>query len=369
MRHHVYANDDESDSARAGRAADRKIGSSAGAAPDVCMSPPGPPAGPVPIPYSNTCEYKDLTDLSITVFLKGSGAALENKSAFKTSYGNEPATENFSKGLVSAKIKGRCYFQSWSPNVKIEGLGVARHMDMVTHNHSNPTNTPSAPYVSVDSGKSKCRKNKNKMNHACKPESRKEKGKKAAKASGFSKITQKLDALVDKNVQGWVADHCGGLMLKPVSPKTNKDISEISKKMLEMTEDLDRFVTNELSRVGDEIKDAIFRKSVTAAEKMALKKARNAAIRHGVALGGGAIGGVGAVVTEAAAAVVTAGDTIHGIYKGGAIAWEAVSKYGSVSDIIDEIPAKLRDSINEAKNNPQKALSDFNQCISLNPDF
>ncbi len=102
---------------------------------DVCMSPPGPPAGPVPIPYPNTTFSKHLAEGSATVFVCGTPVALKDKACFATSAGNEPATEMFKKGISTGVIKGKAYFTSWSSDVKIEGLNVCRHFDIMTHNH------------------------------------------------------------------------------------------------------------------------------------------------------------------------------------------------------------------------------------------
>ncbi|WP_338848505.1 DUF4150 domain-containing protein [Massilia sp. W12] len=128
METHVYANGNEISS----KAAD---GKSAAATPDVCWSPPGPAAGPVPIPYTNTAFTKDLANGSTTVFICGTSVSLKDKSYFATSTGNEPATEQFQKGIVSGVIKGKAYFASWSADVKIEGFNVCRHVDLMTHNH------------------------------------------------------------------------------------------------------------------------------------------------------------------------------------------------------------------------------------------
>ncbi|MDR0702967.1 MAG: DUF4150 domain-containing protein [Azoarcus sp.] len=32
-------------------------------------------------------------------------------------------------------MTGKAYFTNWSPDVKIEGLNVCRHVDPMTHNH------------------------------------------------------------------------------------------------------------------------------------------------------------------------------------------------------------------------------------------
>lgn len=124
----VYANDNEI----CCKAAD---GKSVLMPSDVCMSPPGPPAGPVPIPYPNTSLASDLANGSTTVFIRGTEIALKDVSYFATSSGNEPATMAFQKGIATGVIKGKAVFIDWSMNVKVEGLNVCRHFDPMTHNH------------------------------------------------------------------------------------------------------------------------------------------------------------------------------------------------------------------------------------------
>ena len=141
MPHFVFANDNEI-------AAKSASGVSSACAPDVCFSPGPPPPG-VPVPYANTTLAKDLDNLSRTVFFKGTGAALEKDSYFATSYGNEPATPGLKKGTVSGQIKGKGHFATWSMNVKVEGKGVARHLDTVTHNHNSPANALVQKYRSI----------------------------------------------------------------------------------------------------------------------------------------------------------------------------------------------------------------------------
>jgi hypothetical protein len=52
------------------------------------------------------------------------------------------------KGIVTSKITGKVYFTSWSPNVKVEGKNVVRHLDLTTHNHaSSPGQTPPQSYI------------------------------------------------------------------------------------------------------------------------------------------------------------------------------------------------------------------------------
>jgi len=108
------------------------------AMPDVCMSPPSPPVGPIPIPYPNTATASDTTDGSKSVQIDGQEVHLKNKSSYKTSNGNQPATNNFGANILTHKITGAMKFAAWSFNVKVEGQNVVRFMDLTTHNHANP---------------------------------------------------------------------------------------------------------------------------------------------------------------------------------------------------------------------------------------
>jgi hypothetical protein len=110
------------------------------AMPDVCLSPPSPPAGPVPIPYPNTATASDTDQGSKTVKVGGDEVGLKNKSDYKKSSGDEAATKSLGMGVVSHNIQGPMQHAAWSMDVKIEGENAIRHMDLTTHNHSNPTN-------------------------------------------------------------------------------------------------------------------------------------------------------------------------------------------------------------------------------------
>lgn len=124
-------------------------GKSICAFPDVCMSPPSPPAGPLPIPYPNTAMASDTAEGSKTVKVEGAEAMLKNKSYFKKSTGDEAATKSFGMNVLSHQIQGKLYFTSWSMDVKIEGENAPRHLDMATHNHgSSPPGT--SPWVHMD---------------------------------------------------------------------------------------------------------------------------------------------------------------------------------------------------------------------------
>jgi uncharacterized Zn-binding protein involved in type VI secretion len=116
-----------------------------GAMPDVCLSPPSPPAGPVPIPYPNFSKASDTTDGSKTVKIRGKEVGLKGKSSYKQSKGDEAATNSLGAGVLSHKIQGSVIHQAGSMNVKVEGCNVFRFGDLTTGNHVNSTNGPTVP--------------------------------------------------------------------------------------------------------------------------------------------------------------------------------------------------------------------------------
>lgn len=109
--------------------------------PDVCLSPPSPPAGPIPIPYPNFGMASDTTSGCTSVIVKGKEAGKKNASKYSTIKGDEPATNSFGAGVVSHKINGPLYFAAYSFDVMFEGSGAERFMDLTTTNHMNNQNT------------------------------------------------------------------------------------------------------------------------------------------------------------------------------------------------------------------------------------
>lgn len=113
------------------------------AMPDVCLSPPSPPAGPIPIPYPNTAQASDTSDGSKTVKIGGDEAGLKSASSYKKSNGDEAATKSLGMGVVTHTIQDAMRHSAWSFDVKFEGANVIRHMDLTTHNHMNTQNSGS----------------------------------------------------------------------------------------------------------------------------------------------------------------------------------------------------------------------------------
>lgn len=116
-------------------------GGSGKAYPDVCLSPPPAPTGPVPIPYPNSLSASDLADGSSSVLIEGNPTALEDASSISTSTGDEAGNQG--GNVVTHKKKGKGYFLLWSFDVQIEGKGVCRHGDPIGQNcGSKPVGAP-----------------------------------------------------------------------------------------------------------------------------------------------------------------------------------------------------------------------------------
>jgi hypothetical protein len=117
--------------------------------PDVCLCPPTPPAGPIPTPLPNTVMAADMDGGASSVLTEGNPIGKQS-SFFAKSTGNEPSQPT-GGGVITAKFQGKAYFQSYSPDVMIEGEPAVRHLDLLTHNHAAqmPGNTPPVPWLSM----------------------------------------------------------------------------------------------------------------------------------------------------------------------------------------------------------------------------
>ncbi len=117
--------------------------------PDVCNSPPSPPAGPVPLPYPNSAFSKDLKAGAKSVKIGGQPAGLESSYFATSPLGDEAATKSFGASLLTHTITGKAYFNAYSLDVKIEGKKVPRHLDLMTSNHASyPGGTP--PFTEME---------------------------------------------------------------------------------------------------------------------------------------------------------------------------------------------------------------------------
>ncbi len=122
------------------------------AMPDVCLSPPPPPIGPVPIPYPDTSMSKDMQNGSKTAMIKGQEVMLKDQSFYASSpLGDEAATMGLGAGVITATITGKTYFMMWSMDVQFEGQNIDRGLDLTISNHSGPQpgNTPPMPNIGM----------------------------------------------------------------------------------------------------------------------------------------------------------------------------------------------------------------------------
>lgn len=106
--------------------------------PDVCKTPAAP--SPLPIPYPNVARSANSAKTAKKV--KADGHPICTKgSNFSTSTGDEPGAL---KGVVSNKVKGKAEFVNCSMDVKAQGKGVTRALDLMLHNGKN---TPPFPLL------------------------------------------------------------------------------------------------------------------------------------------------------------------------------------------------------------------------------
>ena len=128
MSKNVFANGREVSAAQDDNA-------SLAAMPDVCLSPPTPPVGPIPIPYPNFSKAADTSEGTRTVKVGNREVGVKNTSNYKKSTGDEAATKSLGMGLMSHQIQNTTYFAAWSFDVKFEGKNAIRHLDLTTHNN------------------------------------------------------------------------------------------------------------------------------------------------------------------------------------------------------------------------------------------
>lgn len=117
--------------------------------PDVCMSPPSPPAGPIPIPYPITSMASKTSDGTGSVHIKKKEVGKKNGSTYGKCNGNEPATRSFGAGLMTATITGKTKFDAYSFDVLFEKSGAERFLDLTTGNHVNLTEAAPSPSVAA----------------------------------------------------------------------------------------------------------------------------------------------------------------------------------------------------------------------------
>jgi len=334
MPHHVYANNQEI-------ASKSSKGRSESIMQDVCISPgPPPPPGGLPIPYTNICKNKKLVKTSKTVKLKGEGGALENKSKFSKSKGDKTATEPLKKGIISANIEGPCYFIIWSMNVKFESKGVARHDDMITHNHSNPPNTPPIYYVSRHNLPSDCKSDYRRMEARCKPEDEDERKRRNRKRR------KKRDKPDSNN--GWL-EHCGPLMVKP-------NVAEFEE-WAEKYTDLDQILEDTVDILKTEVITRLEQEIVEFGLKKAAKFAARRGLTGWIPFVGWAISAADAIYTgyEVITTVNAMKDELGNIKQ---LVTDLKEKSGKLRQMFDKYASEIKDFKNLSAKRQKEIVKD-----------
>ena len=349
MHTHVYANNQEI--AAKAVAGD---GVSAAAFPDPCWSPPAPSAGPIVLPYPNTCEASHIENGTGTVFICGKQVAIEDQSYFSTSTGNEGATQAFSKGVATGVITGKAYFTQWSSDVIFEGFGVPRNFDLVSHNHgSMPSNTPVFPYVSRGRlGGHACKDEEKRIERACEQEKDHSDTRKDLKKQ--STLSRLLRAQRGKSNKGkrdssgghWTDDHCDGLgaMLN-----TYGAAKEYAGKLQETFKALPSEL-NLMNALKDQLTDMAVNAVGNAALKWGGKALAKQAVGSAVPAWGNAVMALTSVVDAAVAvgdvseirAVATeALERLDVLHKKAGELQDLAKRFGDVSNLTDEEALKL----------------------------
>lgn len=140
MSANVFANGREISAKKAGNRINAAM-------PDPCLSPPSPPAGPIPVPYPNFSDDSRTDNGTKKVLISGEPVGRKSESSYKDCKGDEAATRNFGMGTISHTIQGKMKFVSWSFDVKFEGSNVPRHLDFMTGNHGSTTDGSTAPVI------------------------------------------------------------------------------------------------------------------------------------------------------------------------------------------------------------------------------
>jgi hypothetical protein len=142
--------------------------------PDVCLSPPSPPGGPVPVMYPVSASAGDLVGGSTSVLIAKQPIYLMNRSRFRLCQGDAAATRGLGQGVLSHTIGGECRFVTSSIDVQVENQFVSRHLDTVTCNHQGMVaNTAPWPYIDhgvpAMAGHPACTADRTRITQACAP--------------------------------------------------------------------------------------------------------------------------------------------------------------------------------------------------------
>jgi len=100
-------------------------------APDVCKTPMGPATPPIPYPVISQAAM--LSQATSSVVIDGNPTAIA--SSIHTQCSGDQA--GVATGIISSTVANKTEFVSYSFDVKAEGEGIVRHMDLTTMNNKN----------------------------------------------------------------------------------------------------------------------------------------------------------------------------------------------------------------------------------------
>ena len=100
-------------------------------APDVCKTPMGNSTPPIPYPVIS--QASSAGGYSTSVFIDGNPTALAGSTHTRCSGDQAGSATGVGSGTVGDKTR----FTTYSFDVRIEGQGAVRHMDMTTMNNGN----------------------------------------------------------------------------------------------------------------------------------------------------------------------------------------------------------------------------------------
>lgn len=224
-------------------------------------------------------------------------------------------------------------------------------------------NTPLHKYVDKEVLVDECKKNVAKVESACKKNPNQKPMLERLLGEKKYKKFEPLLKKVGMESADWM-EHCDGLWVKP----GKFDLSKIKEDLSELLGEVKNILNAEIGDIAKQVGDEIIDQAIEAGEDIAIRKARNAGIRHVAALGGAAAGGVGAVVTEGVAAVWTVGDSAWGVIEGGMEAYAAWDIISAAEDELGRLPGKVEQMLKDAVDNPVKAITDMMSLLSrLNP--
>jgi len=117
--------------------------------PDTCMTPGVSAGAPGPLPYPNIAKSGDTAKGTKKVKCDGKSVCISS-SNFSTSSGDEAG--NSPGGVVSQKNKGKAEPVMSSFDVKFEGKGVVRALDIFIQNSKNTPPFPclQGPSIVID---------------------------------------------------------------------------------------------------------------------------------------------------------------------------------------------------------------------------